>query len=255
MNIKGRGLITGLLATVMSTTMVAAQNLPAPPDAIAQMGNFFSQVLLGQVLTTQIFSRLMIFLLVFTVLIRPSEAITKSRNMGLALSVIVTLLGMRAIPDDAFVGILLPYTAVLVAISVGMPILLFGTLVTTSDIPQWLRKIGWILFVVSFTVMWIWRFPEIGEMAYIYLIGSILSLLMFLFLDAEIAEWWYEERKARNLAVGAGYAAEIVTQEIRDLYNQLTKASDDATRQTLREQIKNKEKNLKEIAKDAVKGK
>jgi len=242
-------ILASIFSVVILSSLVAAQMLPAPPIAMRDVTNFFSNLLVGIPYQMGVFARVMLVLLITIILLKPAEKIVGTERSGLALMValIVSILGIRFIPVNAILGLLLPYGVLAVALSALIPFLLFAGFISTSDLQAWVRKTGWTFFGVVFLGFWWTRFSEIGDLAWIYLFGAIACFTMLFFFDSEIHKLWYMGRLKRKQAVAAGVQAEILAGEIKGLYSELAKAGTDAQRSSLKDEVSKKEKNLKAL--------
>ncbi len=102
----------------------------------------------------------------------------------------VSVLSIRWISEIEIIqAILLPYSTIGVAITAGLPFILFFFLVKDYSIPM--RKVSWIFFGVIFIGLWYVRLDDLniaGFASWIYLVTAILALGMFYF-DGTIEKW------------------------------------------------------------------
>jgi hypothetical protein len=74
---------------------------------------------------------------------------------------------------------ILPYSVLGIAISSGIPFVLFYFIV--ADLTKVMRKVSWIFFSVVFVGLWFSRYEDLGNFGYIYLITAGLGLAMLAF--------------------------------------------------------------------------
>ncbi len=74
---------------------------------------------------------------------------------------------------------ILPYSVLGIAISSGIPFILFYFIV--NDFEKTMRKVSWIFFSVVFVGLWFSRYEDLGSFGYIYLVTAGLGLAMLAF--------------------------------------------------------------------------
>lgn len=139
----------------------------------------------------RIFLLLIVFSLVAVILDRfPFFTDGKNRWAFWIINISVSVLSVRWLNEvEVIQSILLPYSTLGVAITAGLPFILFFLLVKDSSVP--IRKVSWIFFAVIFLGLWYVRqddFNNVGFTSYIYLGTAILALAMFYF-DGTIEKW------------------------------------------------------------------
>jgi hypothetical protein len=131
-----------------------------------------------------VFTRIMIFILLTCVLYIPAKIFAKQSTwIPLTISAIVALLGARFITEGMVTAILLPYGAVMITLSLLVPLILFTVLINTQDFPPWVRKLGWYLLFAAFLGLYIWRSKDLaseGRMIYVLfalaaIVGAIID--------------------------------------------------------------------------------
>lgn len=92
----------------------------------------------------------------------------------------VALLATRFLTETDFVQtILLSYTVLGVALTAGIPLIIFFFFVESFESGV-LRKILWIFFIVVFLGIWGSRADELGQLSYIYLFIGVAALILLL---------------------------------------------------------------------------
>lgn len=248
---KKSGFIFGAMLSGIFTSAIvsAAQALPAPPITLDGLRTFFSALLVGTYHGGEdVVSRLFIFLVLAVVLYKPSEKILgdDKSNLALFLSALVSLLAVRFFSPDMIQGLLLPYGALGIVLSIFLPFLLFGAFIVTSDITPSLRKLGWWLMTGIFCFLWWTRWSNIGDMAWIYLFAALLSLVAVWF-DGTLRKWIFQGKVERSNVESRAIASEVAMQRLANLYELLAKATPQTKPAILRE-IKKYEQNLKDLA-------
>jgi len=190
---KKGAIISALISSVLAIGIATAQELPAPPIAMNDMLTFLSQIFSGilvggaGILSADLFARLLLLIVLIVVLRKPAELITKEPGTATIIAVIVSILGIRFLSSEVIQGILLPYGTIAIVVSTFIPFMLLTYFLINMPY-SWVRKIGWIMTLVVFIGLWWMRWTDIGNMAYVYLIVAILSIILF-FFDGTIQRW------------------------------------------------------------------
>ena len=106
------------------------------------------------------------------------------------VGIAVSLLAIRWLGNESIINtIILPYSALGIAISAGLPFVL-AFLIIENNFNKTMRKIGWVFFIVIFVGLWIMRAGKsgteavggpVGPFAWIYLATAGLALAVLLF--------------------------------------------------------------------------
>ena len=134
-------------------------------------------------------AKILFLIIIFAIVWKALEQIPFFSESGWVLwvvSIAVSIVSVRWIGDSEVVtAILLPYSAFGIALTAGLPFILYFFVV--KDFNQTMRKISWIFFAVVFIGLWAIRSgdvapaPRVGPFAYIYLITAGLALAMLKF--------------------------------------------------------------------------
>lgn len=133
-----------------------------------------------------LFAKILLFsiiLLVTYTVIKKNKMFKGRENKGIQwiISISVAILSIRYLPDDFVQAILLQYGTLALGIGIFLPLIIFFFFLHQSEIGPSGRKMGWIVYGVSFIAIWIFRYDEVGEANIIYWIGlgAVLILLLF----------------------------------------------------------------------------
>ena len=101
----------------------------------------------------------------------------------IAIAIPVSLLSIRWLSGEVITSIILPYSALGVALSAGLPFIIY--FLAVKDFPQTARKISWIFFACIFVGLWIMRktgqdAPGVGNFAWIYLATAVIAVIVLL---------------------------------------------------------------------------
>lgn len=93
----------------------------------------------------------------------------------------VALLSTRFLTESEFVQtILLSYTVLGVALTSGVPLIIFFFFVESFNTGI-LRKVLWALFLVTFVGIWASRYTSTGRLSWIYFFTGVAALIFLLF--------------------------------------------------------------------------
>jgi hypothetical protein len=137
-------------------------------------------------------AKLLLFILLISLVWYPVSLVPGMSDNGFLkfiVSFIVALLGIRWLGSDIIETIILPYSALAVALTAFFPLLLYFLWVQKATESRTLKKIAWIFAIVVFLFLYISRFSDLGSYAYIYLVAAGLSLIL-LFSDRTIQRVW-----------------------------------------------------------------
>ncbi|MFH1308218.1 MAG: hypothetical protein ABIH72_05175 [archaeon] len=146
------------------------------------------------------------------------------------VSVAVTILGVRWLTTPALIDtIILPYSALAIAVTAGLPFVIFFLLVNvgfkdpSGSSYKTFRRIAWIFFAVIFVGLWFTRYDDLtaqGSLAgWIYPI-TVLAAVAMAVIDGTI------QRFFKKLHLEKFEAA--TEQELRDkILRKITEANDD----------------------------
>lgn len=137
---------------------------------------FFNVNQIEDFLFAKILITLLIFFVIYTVLKKNKMFNDK---ISLVISIIISILAVRFIPDNEFInGILLPYGVLGIAITVFLPYLIYFFFVHQSVKGSITRRLAWMVFGAVFAGLWAYRINEVDEIGrYIYTIGLIFVIV------------------------------------------------------------------------------
>ena len=178
----------------MSLPLVSAQGLPAPPFAVNQVTNILTTMLKGNIGGGEdLVARLLIFVLLTAILVQPAKKIVGDR-IGGVVAILVAMMSVRYLTDQMIGGLFLPNQALGITLSILLPFILFeGFILGIDNLPQVFRTIGHLMMAGIFIGMWWFRWTDIGDLAYYYIAGTVLSLIA-LWFDKDFRVWMAQSR-------------------------------------------------------------
>lgn len=141
-------------------------------------------------------AKIMFLIIVFSIIWKSLDKITffaESSWVHILLTSAVSILSIRWFGDAEIVrAVLLPYSAIGIAISAGIPFVLFFMMTEFNNESNkvW-RKISWVFFSLIFIALWITRYGEstvggpVGSFSFIYLVTAMLGMIVY-FTDSHI---------------------------------------------------------------------
>ena len=186
-----------VFASILMLSLVSAQywyiDLRQGAEQVIQwitdiFGPFLSVLFGGGYGTWFLFEKFLFFLIILAfsyVVLLKFPVFDEKKGIVWIITFAVSILATRFITEVEFVKtILLSYTVLGIAITAGVPLIIFFLFVNSFEsVP--LRKILWIFFSVIFFAVWTVRYDDIGSLAWIYFATGALALLFF-FADGTI---------------------------------------------------------------------
>jgi hypothetical protein len=167
-------------------------------------------VAVGKTATTDLFlAKILFLIIIFAIVWKALEQVDFFSDTPWILWVISIAVSLVAIrwfgSSDIVKTILLPYSAFGVALTAGIPFVLYFLIVKNFQ-KTW-RKIAWIFFAVVFVGLWIMRSgiretpasTQVGAFSFIYLITAGLAVLVWLF-DGTIQKIMHKAELERGRA-------------------------------------------------------
>lgn len=194
---------------------------------------FFEALLNTSAYSEFFFAKVLLLILVFVVvyfILQKSEFLGLQNQKGILLIItsVISILALRYLPEnDLISGILLPYNALGLAITIFLPFLIYFFFVEKSVPFSAGRRIAWIVYLVIFGVLWAMRSQELSHTANnIYLFGAIAAVLALIF-DSKIHNYFQlgELRKFER-ALSTQSKVKLIN-ELQDIQRALSLAPND----------------------------
>ena len=143
------------------------------------------------------FAKCLLLILLFVVIvfvIDKAEIFGKVKRKPFVIytiSAIVSILGMRYLPEsDLIKGILLPYSALGIAITTFLPLVIYFFFIHNSGFEHFGRRAGWALYGIIFLALWWSKGIDLsGTSSWIYWGAIVFVLLSFIF-DTSIHKYF-----------------------------------------------------------------
>ncbi len=174
-------------------------------DSVGQILESIFIFLLGDVGEGLLFSKIIFFIIIIGIIWLALNTIDFFNKKPIILNIItfaVSVLAIRGISStDLIDTILLPYTALGIALSAGIPFVIYFIIINVGfqDQPPIIRRLAWVFFGVIFLGLWFSR-SDLGDFDYIYLGTAILAIIMA-FMDGTIKGFFakIQADKIRNI--------------------------------------------------------
>jgi len=219
------------IATTVLLPIISAQYFwevnQGVTDAVQILKDFLGplfETILGVSQFDQYFYARLLFLVIIYVMtylaIGNIELFKDKKFIMFVIAASVSILGARYIGDLRVIeAMLLPYGAIAIAISVILPVVIFGFFVHKT-IPSGLgRRAAWIFFGVIFIGLW-WTRPQVTEFRWIYNVG-ILAVIALVAFDKQLHVYF-------GLYEGAETRRKILEHQIASIDTDIDKLSSNA---------------------------
>ena len=209
MNKKSGLILTVFIFSIFLINFVSANELTE--DAVEYAKKILNQILTplaelffgeikGNFTGELLFAKVLFFVIIISIIWKAIEQVdffSEHAGVHWLVAIAASILATRWLSSAELIKtILLPYTTIGIAISAGIPFVLWFIIVNIGfKKPQHktIRRIAWIFFAVIFTGLWITRSADLSannSKAYlIYPVTAILAFLMAWF-DGTIRKWF-----------------------------------------------------------------
>ena len=162
-------------------------------DTATEFASPFFEVLIGDYSGSEFFLAKCLLLIMLYIVI--SSSLVKTKIVGLnenkgalfIVSAAISILAIRFIPEtDVIRAMILPYSALGIAISILLPFIIFGFFLHKSDIGAVGRRFGWITYIIIFIVLWTSRSAELSPLGNQIYLWMLIAAIAMLILDKQI---------------------------------------------------------------------
>jgi hypothetical protein len=176
-----------------------------PVDGVRQLTDGFREILyilfqfIGDMMGMRSFDQyLFVKILLFTIILLVVYTVikdntifggTKNKPIQWIISSTVAILSIAYLPNEFIEAILLQYGALAVGVTVFLPLLIFFFFIHKSSVSPFVRRIGWIIYIISFFALWSINRTDLGEANVIYWIAIAVVVLSLIF-DKKIHEYF-----------------------------------------------------------------
>ena len=237
--VEGKFLGLFLISLIFVSLMivgVAAQVAPAAPatddgfiessaevvtdgiELVKKTGEPLFNALLGATASGEnLFVKILVFLLIILVVYAVLDRVGPFKEktwVQLGIGLVFAILGVRFIPEDLLVALLIPSSALVGVLVVGIPFLIFGYILYTSVESSIARRIGWAAFSAFLIVLFFYNVAATeGALKAWHWIYPVLFVVCWIALwyDGTVARWrgkYYAQRSRSQIDL-ASYSANV----------------------------------------------
>jgi len=212
--------------------------------------NFFApffEAIIGDYSRNEFFLAKVLFMIMLFVVVRlvsqKIPAFEKQKGVATVIAIVVSILGVRYIPEDSLIaGLILPYTTLAIAILVGLVFLIYFFAVFKSGMLGLGRRLAWIFFGIVFAVLWFDRADQISPIANQIYGWTLVAIVLVLIFDRKIKVYFSTwELK--------GFEKHISNREILTLYGELETAERHGHTPEGKSEVKRIKERLRELKK------
>ncbi|MEM3112920.1 MAG: hypothetical protein QXI33_00655 [Candidatus Pacearchaeota archaeon] len=217
-------------------------------NLFTQVGNPLFSTLLGNVgAGGDLFTKVLIFFLVVIVTIAVLDNVDFFNGriwLQIGVGSIISILGIRFIPNDMIQSIILPSGAYVAALTMIIPLALYFY-VMEKFIPNFIiRRIGWILFAVAAVILWGYNYNK--PFYWIYPITTVICIVLF-FIDGTLNNWMSRAKAKRSLEHANSEEIELLESRMKATREAIGRARDPAKLALLQKQYAEQKKALKAL--------
>ncbi len=226
-----RGILVAFLVMLLSVGLVSAQNIGGDMkkliDGFTNTIEPVASKVLGDVSDGQyLFARVLFFIIILAIIwtaLSRVDFFNENTWVLVVISIAASILSTRWLVTAALINtIILPYSALGIAISAGLPFVLYFLIVNIGfqNSPSVVRRVAWIFFAVIFIGLWITRrsllLAQGSNAGYIYPVTIIISLIM-IWMDGTIHKFFVKLEVDKLGKSSARYAIDDLKKKILDL--------------------------------------
>lgn len=232
---RGHLLSAAFLIVLLSVSLVAADigeeiagaiedfTAAVEPVASAVLGETLS----GQYLFAKVLFLIIIFAIIWTALDKV-DFFNEHTWVLVVISIAASILATRWLASETLINtIILPYSVLGIAISAGLPFILYFLLINVGfkDSPSIVRRIAWIFFAVIFIGLWITRRTLLtaggSNAGYIYPVTALAAIIIAT-MDGTIHRFFVRLEVEKVGKKSARYAIDDLKRKIQDLPHLVT---------------------------------
>jgi len=167
--------------TGQATSKGIVEDLKPLGEGIIKILEPLAKTLLGDVSGELLFAKVLFFLIVFGIIYLALGQVpffSEKRGISFLIVVSASILAVRWIGGSEIIKtIILPYSAIGIAVSAGLPFVIYFLVINKGLIgqPTLVRQTAWVFFAIVFIGLWFSRSPELGKFHYIYLLAAVVA--------------------------------------------------------------------------------
>ena len=213
-----------LLINLVSAASIAEDITKALDNAVSAGKPLISQIL-GNVPSGEwLFAKFLFFLIIFAIVwtaLNRIEFFSEKTWVLAIITIAASILATRWIGGEGVIRtIVLPYSALGIALTAALPFIIYFLLVNvglSGQVPT-VRRVAWIFFAVIFIGLWISRYSVIeSDARYIYPVTALAAFIMAV-MDGTIHKFFAKVRSERAAASGKTTGLIAIDRQINDTH-------------------------------------
>lgn len=242
MKIMKRGLLLVILSVVLLSSFATAQEAGSDlgegvATLVDEFVNFIEPVssrLLGETPQGEYLFAKVLFLIIILAIVWTAlnqvDFFSSHTTVLWFVSIAASILATRWLTTEALLNtILLPYSALGIAISAALPFVVYFIIVDVGLAgPRYrtVRRIAWVFFAIIFIGLYITRYDTLGDSAWIYPITVLASFIMIIW-DGTIQRFRERMRMEKRQTVVQRREVRELEKELQDLTNEYKEKGSD----------------------------
>jgi hypothetical protein len=258
-----RGIFIALFVLViLMSWIVSAQSLEQVVSNFLSAGEGIIRFLVGDVSGISgasegevFFIKVLVFILILalvSLVLQRVPMFYDKQGLSVIVSIIVSLLAVRFITTEGLINFIwLPYGVLGVVLSSFLPFVIGFYFIESFD-STIIRKLGWVAFIVIFSLLAVLRWDDlrieggIGSLGWIYLIIALISLLLLIF-DKDIHAMLVVSGLSKSADRNSRMQVAQLSHEIAEAKKLLGVTSDPVSIRHIREGIRDKKRRIKTL--------
>lgn len=170
-------------------------------------------------------------------------------GLNFAVGAIVSLIGIRFLPEGILQAMAIPSSALVAAIVLIVPFIIAFYIIEVKMTQYPLaRKVLWVAYGVLIIFLWFtnWDNPKLSGYNWIYFLILVGCILVFS-LDGTIQKWWSKAKRDRTIDNIGNVERDRITARIADLQTALANASTNEDRIRLNRELRELNENLRNL--------
>jgi hypothetical protein len=176
-----------------------------PRDLMSIVSNFlspfFEVILNTSAYDDFFFAKILLLILLFVVIVfilnkaKMFGDLTSHAGVIYTIAAAVSILSMRYLPEsDLVTGILLPYSALGIAITTFLPLIIYFFFIHNSGFEGFGRRAGWALYGIVFLALWLSKDVQLSDTSNWIYWGALIFVGLSLIFDKSIHQYFaYQE--------------------------------------------------------------
>jgi len=209
---------------------------------------FFEALLNTSAFDEFFFAKILLLILLFVIIV---FVLNKAKIFGdleskpgviYIIASVVSILAMRYLPEtDLIKGILLPYSALGIAITSFLPLIIYFFFIHNSNFGGFGRRAGWVLYGIVFIALWISKDVQLSDTSNWIYWSALIFVLLSLIFDRSIHQYFaFSEIRKVHRTIGDEQIVEMINKYHKavEAYNKTGNAAAKSQMMFLKKRLK-----------------